>query len=83
MMFGFSSQGIVSHFCFLCIYGGSGHGNMYSRYRLCLWGLLLVLLLVPDVGYRYLTYSKDRRENAPEPVVSEPAEVSDATPKLD
>lgn len=46
-------------------------------------GILLVLLLVPDVGYRYLTYSKDRRENAPKPVVSEPAEVSDATPKLD
>ena len=46
-------------------------------------GILLVLLLVPDVGYRYLTYSKDRRENAPKPVVSELAEVSDATPKLD
>ena len=46
-------------------------------------GVLLVLLLVPDVGYRYLTYSKDRRESAPEPAVSEPAESSDASPKLD
>jgi cytochrome c oxidase subunit 4 len=46
-------------------------------------GILLVLLLVPDVGYRYLTYSKDRRENAPKPVVGELVEVSDATPKLD
>ena len=44
-------------------------------------GVLLVLLLVPDVGYRYLTYSKDRRENAPEPVVSESAEASDAPPR--
>lgn len=46
-------------------------------------GVLLVLLLVPDVGYRYLTYSKDRRENAPEPVVSESAEASDAPPRQD
>lgn len=46
-------------------------------------GVLLVLLLVPDVGYRYLTYSKDRRESAPEPAVSEPAKSSDASPKLD
>ena len=46
-------------------------------------GLLLVLLLVPDVGYRYLTYSKDRRENAPEPVVSEPTEADSVIPISD
>lgn len=46
-------------------------------------GLLLVLLLVPDVGYRYLTYSKDRRENAPEPVVSEPTEGDSVIPISD
>ena len=46
-------------------------------------GVLLVLLLVPDVGYRYLTYSKDRRENAPEPVVSVPTEGDSVTPILD
>ena len=46
-------------------------------------GLLLVLLLVPDVGYRYLTYSKDRRENAPEPVVSELTEADSVIPILD
>ena len=28
-------------------------------------GILLVLLLVPDVGYRTETYSKERRSNAP------------------
>ena len=39
-------------------------------------GVLLVLLLVPDVGYRYLTYSKDRRENAPKPVVSDTIDVN-------
>lgn len=41
-------------------------------------GVLLVLLLVPDVGYRYLTYSKDRRENAPKPVVSDTIDVNPA-----
>lgn len=41
-------------------------------------GVLLVLLLVPDVGYRYLTYSKDRRENAPTPVVSDTIDVNPA-----
>lgn len=41
-------------------------------------GVLLVLLLVPDVGYRYLTYSKDRRENAPKPVVSDMIDVNPA-----
>ncbi|MDE0936814.1 MAG: cytochrome C oxidase subunit IV family protein [Mariniblastus sp.] len=46
-------------------------------------GLLLVLLLVPDVGYRYLTYSKDRRENAPEPVVSELTEGDSVIPISD
>lgn len=46
-------------------------------------GLLLVLLLVPDVGYRYLTYSKDRRENAPEPVVSELTEADSVIPISD
>ncbi len=51
-------------------------------------GVLLVLLLVPDVGFRTMTYSKDRRENAPKPIVSESV-VSEAvigsaqTPKLD
>lgn len=46
-------------------------------------GVLLVLLLVPDVGYRYLTYSKERRENAPKPVVSEPVVGNSAAPILD
>ena len=41
-------------------------------------GVLLVLLLVPDVGYRYLTYSKDRRENAPKPVVGDTIDVNPA-----
>ncbi|MGB1929703.1 MAG: cytochrome C oxidase subunit IV family protein [Mariniblastus sp.] len=41
-------------------------------------GVLLVLLLVPDVGYRYLTYSKDRRENAPKPVVGDMIDVNPA-----
>ena len=51
-------------------------------------GVLLVLLLVPDVGFRTMTYSKDRRENAPKPIVSESV-VSETvigsaqTPKLD
>ena len=46
-------------------------------------GVLLVLLLVPDVGYRYMTYSKERRENAPEPAVSEPVVGKSAVPTLD
>ena len=45
-------------------------------------GVLLVLLLVPDVGYRYLTYSKDRRENAPKPVVSDTIVVNPANAEI-
>ncbi len=46
-------------------------------------GVLLVLLLVPDVGYRYMTYSKERRENAPQPAVREPVVGKSAVPTLD
>ena len=35
-------------------------------------GLVLVLLLIPDVGNRFATYSKTRRTSAPEPYHAAP-----------
>ena len=45
-------------------------------------GVLLVMLLVPDVGFRTQTYSQERRLNAPVPVL-EAAESHSESSKTD